>query len=81
MTAQNTLTALSGELTGIKDVALKIKPDVLAGGVSYQFKLTVTNIGGIEASNVYSFRANSIPSKGVYDYFIREDNYYKYLVY
>ena len=68
MTSENTLTPLTGSFSGNNDVALKLKPDVLEGGVSYQFKLTVTDIGGISASNTYTLKTNGIPSTGMDSY-------------
>ena len=62
----NSLTAVSGSFKGVKNVALKLKGNVLSGGVYYRFKLNVVDIGGIKASAVYDIRTNTVPTTGRY---------------
>ena len=63
----NSLTAVSGSFKGVKNVPLKLKGNVLSGGVHYRFKLNVVDIGGIKASAVYDIRTNSVPNTGRID--------------
>ena len=58
------LTQITGSFTGQKDIALKLKRNVLSSGVYYKFKLTVTDSLGIVAFNTFELRTNSVPAKG-----------------
>ena len=60
----NSLTAVTGDFKGVKDIALKLKSNILSGGTFYKFKLTVTDISGVESSAIYEIRMNNVPTKG-----------------
>ena len=62
----NTLTGVSGVFTRTADVVLKLKKNILSGGTYYRFKLSVTDMDGVSASNVYEIKTNRVPSTGKY---------------
>ena len=61
----NTLTPTQGSFTNSIDVDLKLKPNKLAGGVYYRFKLSVTDEEGTVASAVHDIRMNNVPTEGM----------------
>ena len=64
LTSAQSLTPITSTFTGTKDIALKLKKDVLSGGVYYKFKLTVTDVDDVSASSTYELKTNSVPSQG-----------------
>ena len=71
LSSSNTLTPISGTFTGLYDVALGLKAGLLSGGTYYKFKLTVTDIAGTVASNIFELKTNGIPAKGKYYIHVR----------
>ena len=65
LSQQHVLTSVSGSFTGDKQIALKLKKNVLSGGAYYKFKLMVTDADGTSAASTYEMRTNSVPSKGM----------------
>ena len=65
LTEEKTLTPVRGSFVATKSIGLKLKSNVLRGGVYYRFMLTVRTEDGTEASNVYELKTNDVPTKGL----------------
>lgn len=59
------ITKVSGNFKGTKNVALRLKKNLLRGGVYYRLKLTATS-SGTAAETTYDIQTNSVPSKGLF---------------